>query len=234
MMSMRNKRKSKVKLYILFLLLAVCSFIFYENKKFQTRIENIYFQKKLAGENIEKTNIKNIFLISDEDKYILYFINFDGNNKKIEDLKSVGNINFSTPILVQKDSYGYINRKGEVVIPLEYTKATNFKDGVAIVKKGKYGVIDEKGKVLLPFEYEEIFLGEKKRVILKKEGVYYTSNLKTAQKIDVDEITEIASGQLFFKKGNEYGIMNIYGKFLVKSNNIGNKNFHLNSYPKIN
>lgn len=99
MMSMRNKRKSKVKLYILFLLLAVCSFIFYENKKFQTRIENIYFQKKLAGENIEKTNIKNIFLISDEDKYILYFINFDGNNKKIEDLKSVGNINFSTPIL---------------------------------------------------------------------------------------------------------------------------------------
>lgn len=54
MMSMKRKGKSKIKLYIFFLLLVVCSFIFYENKKFQTRIENVYFQKKLAGENIKK------------------------------------------------------------------------------------------------------------------------------------------------------------------------------------
>lgn len=234
MIAMRRKRKGKIKLYILFLLLMVCSFIFYENKKFQDRIENIYFQKKLAGENIEKTSIKNIFLINNENKYTLYLINFDGSEKKIEDLKSVGNINFSIPILIQKDNYGYINRNGEVIIPLEYTKATNFKDGIAVVMKEKYGVIDEKGEVLLPFEYEEIFLGEKKRVILKKDGVYYASNLKSAQIIDVDEITEITSGQLFFKKGNEYGIMDIYGNFLAKSNNFNKKDFHLNNYPKIN
>lgn len=216
MMSMKRKGKSKIKLYIFFLLLAVCSFIFYENKKFQTRIENVYFQKKLAGENIKKTNIKNVFLINNENKYTLCFINFDGRDKKIENLKSIGNISFSMPILIQKDSYGYINRNGDVIIPLEYTKATDFKDGVAVVMKEKYGVIDENGEILLPFEYEEIFLGKKKRVILKKDGVYYTSNLKSAQKIDVDEITEIDSGQLFFKKGNEYGIMDIYGNFLQK------------------
>ena len=57
-----------------------------------------------------------------------------------------------------------------MVILLEYTKATNFKDGVAIVKKGKYGVIDEKGKVLLPFEYEEIFFRRKEKSNLKGEG----------------------------------------------------------------
>ena len=89
-MSMKRKGKSKIKLYIFFLLLAVCSFIFYENKKFQTRIENVYFQKKLAGENIKKTNIKNVFLINNENKYTLCFINFDGRDKKIENLKSIG------------------------------------------------------------------------------------------------------------------------------------------------
>jgi hypothetical protein len=49
---------------------------------------------------------------------------------------------------------GYINDKGEVIIPFIYDDAAPFSEGVARVKKeGKYGYINFSGQTVIPFNY---------------------------------------------------------------------------------
>ncbi len=52
--------------------------------------------------------------------------------------------------------YGFIDKTGEVVVPLEYDDAQNFSEGLAVVEKdGKWGYIDKTGKVVVPLgEYD--------------------------------------------------------------------------------
>lgn len=52
---------------------------------------------------------------------------------------------------------GYLNTKGELVIPLLYTWCSDFKNGMAIVRKDKrLGVINTVGDILLPLEFVSI------------------------------------------------------------------------------
>ncbi|MEG0798795.1 MAG: WG repeat-containing protein, partial [Acidaminococcaceae bacterium] len=49
---------------------------------------------------------------------------------------------------------GYIDEAGKVVIPLEYSYADDFQEGLALVKKdGKLSFIDKTGKTVIPIEY---------------------------------------------------------------------------------
>ncbi len=50
---------------------------------------------------------------------------------------------------------GYINNKGETIIPLKFIQGENFSNGLAKVSDNtrRYGFIDKKGEVVLPFEY---------------------------------------------------------------------------------
>ncbi|WP_300341563.1 WG repeat-containing protein [Fusobacterium sp.] len=219
MMVVRRKKGSKIKTYILFILIVVIGFTIIENKKFQKRLNEIYLQNQLLGVNIKRTKVDNIFLITENGSYTLYFVTSNEKEKRIEGLKNIGEISLSTPILIQKDKYGYVDKYGEIIIPLEYEKATNFKFGIASVKKNKYGVIDEEGNVLLPFEYEEMYIGEKRKVIFKKDGKYYISNLKSAKEIDVDKILQLDCGKLLFKKDKEFGIIDFSGEILKVNKN---------------
>ncbi len=64
-------------------------------------------------------------------------------------------------LLVQKDSlYGFIDRKGRVLIPAQYTDAYGFYEGLAAVSNGeKYGFINLQGDTVIPFIYDDIFGG---------------------------------------------------------------------------
>ena len=51
--------------------------------------------------------------------------------------------------------YGYIDRRGNTVIPFIYDKPAQFIDGIAYVKKdGKYGTIDKDGNEWIPLIYD--------------------------------------------------------------------------------
>ena len=53
--------------------------------------------------------------------------------------------------------YGYINNKGDVVIPVEYDYTHSFSEGLAsVVKDGKYGFVDMSGNVVIPFIYDGV------------------------------------------------------------------------------
>ncbi|MCM3702230.1 WG repeat-containing protein [Paenibacillus macerans] len=50
---------------------------------------------------------------------------------------------------------GYVNTKGELAIPYQYSYARNFSEGLAVVSNdaGLYGYIDSSGKQVIPFRY---------------------------------------------------------------------------------
>ncbi|RLG25198.1 WG repeat-containing protein, partial [Methanosarcinales archaeon] len=50
--------------------------------------------------------------------------------------------------VVKNGKYGFVDKKGKIVIPLKYDNAGSFSEGLAWVEKdGKEGFVDKKGKV---------------------------------------------------------------------------------------
>jgi WG repeat protein len=52
---------------------------------------------------------------------------------------------------------GYIDKTGMVVIPLQFSSARGFREGLAAVrteKDGKWGFIDRTGTVVIPLQFE--------------------------------------------------------------------------------
>ncbi|MFJ1382346.1 WG repeat-containing protein [Capnocytophaga canimorsus] len=67
--------------------------------------------------------------------------------------------NYSEGLLrvMSNDKYGFIDTKGNVVIPFLYESAGKFKEGLAAVKlNGKWGFIDKTGKEVIPFIYTKV------------------------------------------------------------------------------
>lgn len=53
-------------------------------------------------------------------------------------------------------AWGFINKKGEVVIPMVYQKALHFREGLAPVRQGgKWGYIDHQGRMVIGAGFEE-------------------------------------------------------------------------------
>lgn len=53
--------------------------------------------------------------------------------------------------------WGYVNLKGELVIPCEYDEFRPFFKGISPVSKdGKWGVIDKNNKLIIPFMFDDI------------------------------------------------------------------------------
>jgi hypothetical protein len=51
---------------------------------------------------------------------------------------------------------GYLDLRGEVVIPLVYDDGRSFSDGLAAVKKeNKWGYVDRDGRTVIPFDFDE-------------------------------------------------------------------------------
>ena len=70
---------------------------------------------------------------------------------------------------------GYINDKGEVVIPLEYETAMSFSEGLAAVtKRDKFGYINKENTVVIPFEYDAATAFENGEAKVKKDGKWGT------------------------------------------------------------
>ena len=75
---------------------------------------------------------------------------------------------------VEVDSkYGFINTKGELVIPLMYDYAFGFSDGLAEVKyQGLYGVIDVNNRTVIDFKHQHLEL-LKPNLVAVKDGDRY-------------------------------------------------------------
>ncbi|MDR1706316.1 MAG: WG repeat-containing protein, partial [Clostridiales bacterium] len=60
--------------------------------------------------------------------------------------------------VIKDDKWGFIDKTGKVVVPLEYDQVYSFSEGLApVIKDGKYGFIDKTGKVVVPLEYDDVY-----------------------------------------------------------------------------
>ncbi|WP_435932419.1 WG repeat-containing protein [Moraxella bovoculi] len=55
-------------------------------------------------------------------------------------------------IAKKNNKYGYVDKTGKVVVPIQYDETWFFSEGLAGVKQnGKWGFIDKTGEVVIPF-----------------------------------------------------------------------------------
>lgn len=88
----------------------------------------------------------------------ILFYNFDNDSYIKLDYYEIGYFNDGLArVMNQNYKYGYVNKGGEVVIPLVYDGAYNFDNGYAETKFGNNrGVIDTEGNTVIDFIYSNI------------------------------------------------------------------------------
>ena len=60
-------------------------------------------------------------------------------------------------VKVDSGKWGFMNISGQITIPEQYDKASNFREGLAAVKlNGKYGFINKSNEIIVPFEYDSV------------------------------------------------------------------------------
>jgi len=97
-----------------------------------------------------------------------YYDTFTFNDGLARVYAGMGNNNSST-------GYGYIDKTGELAIPVEYSQANDFSEGLACVSKNnwpiyKYGYIDTSGKMVIPFEYDMAYPFKEGLAVVSKGG----------------------------------------------------------------
>jgi hypothetical protein len=55
--------------------------------------------------------------------------------------------------------YGFINKKGQYVVPPQFDKFYGFSQGLALVEREeKQGYVDKTGKIVIPLKFESVIL----------------------------------------------------------------------------
>lgn len=68
-----------------------------------------------------------------------------------------GKFHAGLAVVSKNKKYGFIDKDGKLVIPLEYSDADNFNDGLArVMLNGQYGLINTQGEIVLPIVYDDI------------------------------------------------------------------------------
>ena len=107
--------------------------------------QEIILAEKLAEEERQKQEAIEAEKKHQEEEKIKLLNSYD----KVEDYY------YGIALVKKGDKYGYIDKNGNEIVPVEYDMANNFtKLKFAKVKKnGKWGYIDNTGKAIIPIEY---------------------------------------------------------------------------------
>lgn len=116
--------------------------------------------------------------------------------------------------------WGFINRAGKVVIPIEYKKIQDFSEGLAPVKKyDKWGFIDTTGNIVIPFKYENVhvFNGNIAAVCLGGKWGGINKNGEIIAPFDYSEILTYWDKDNFRVRGlnGKIGYMNKHGEEII-------------------
>lgn len=116
--------------------------------------------------------------------------------------------------------YGYINRSGQLVIPLKYSNVGSFSEGVARAElNGKYGFIDKTGKVVIPFKYQyalDFREGLAHVTIPGKEGGGYINHAgDIVVPLKYDWTLWFSEGLAAVSIGRKYGFVNKSGEEVI-------------------
>lgn len=138
--------------------------------------------------------------------------------------KSIG-LHFSEGLLKVQNSngWGFINPKGDVVIPMQYSELCDFKFGWAAAKKsGKWGYIDKNDSIVIPFIWESVVLIKKPAPahVWCQRGNKWHSYSYLLKRLNFeagfDEIYNYDSEKYFIVSDKKkFGVINTLGKEVV-------------------
>ncbi|WP_028972662.1 WG repeat-containing protein [Spirochaeta cellobiosiphila] len=92
----------------------------------------------------------------------------------------IGSLKDSRAIVIKEGKYGYIDRTGQLVIPLLYTYGAPFSEGLALVRNtnGHTGYINVLGRTVIPFQYDEALPFNKGAALVTKDNKSLLINKK--------------------------------------------------------
>lgn len=184
-----------------------------EVKKFNVQ-EMTVFNEGMAGININECigYINKDFQVVIEPKYGLQSGPF-----------SEGVAAVCTPKIVDNKRYGFIDKKGQVVIDFIYEIVDNFNEDLAVVLLDhKYGAIDKSGKLIIDNKYDWINDFKEGRAFFKKDNLWGILDNKGNEILESileedDNYEEHYENQIFsdgyaiVNKNDKYGYINKSG-----------------------
>lgn len=115
--------------------------------------------------------------------------------------------------------YGYINRKGSVVIPPQYEYAGSFAEGLANVRlSGKHGFIDTNGRIAIPPKFEEVHFGFKEGVAIVEDDFYQYCIDTTGKEVlgaGLEQVKPFVDGLAAACVDRLWGFMDRSGSFVI-------------------
>ncbi len=163
------------------------------------------------------------FFLKYHDKWALYSPN--GENLTGYIYTNVGSfangLSAVSQITDTGEKFGYINDRGDIIIPCIYDSALDFKYGKAIVRKGKYsGIINVEGETIIPFVYTGFNSSYDHNVIASADeyGKWGLISFKNEKLCDFkyDYIFEFENGFAYTIKDHKYGIIDASGNEIAK------------------
>ena len=90
---------------------------------------------------------------------------------KLSGYDSIKEFSDGLAMVSKKEKYGFIDKKGNVVVKPKYEWAYQFSDGLAVVSQdGKYGFINTKGKVAIKLKYDSASSFSEGLACVSKDG----------------------------------------------------------------
>lgn len=120
---------------------------------------------------------------------------------------------------------GVINIKGQQLIPCEYSRIYDFKDGYAKVRQdtsflygaNKYGMVNDKGKLIIPCLYDglgEVKDGKILALLSQKYGFLNTTG-QTVIAPKYDFAQNFENGYAIVGNNNKFGVIDHNGKIII-------------------
>jgi hypothetical protein len=175
------------------------------------------------GDGLFKVSLKNKYGVVNTDGIVTVPIKYDQMGGSFEDgLLLVKNQyeRQSSQFTIKYNKCGFVNKMGEEVIPMIYSEAQPFCEGLAMVHKNlKYGYINKNGEMVLPEKFisAESFSEGLALVKLESGGKYGFINSKGALVIPTkyEYAGSFSEGLAFVIHKNKYGYINKSGEIVI-------------------
>ena len=177
--------------------------------------EAVEVQYRSMSESVEKLNAQVATLTDLISKMASSGAWVDPDKPKYE---IVGDMMNGLAVVKEGFLYGYVNVKGEYVIPAQYEVACDFENSYAHVKKSdKWGVIAPDGMELVACSYDDVKYCDGAIWEVQKGGKWgvLKSNGEYLLPCVYDKITRLDDGLFKVNKGNKWGVANATGKEVI-------------------